>query len=122
MTLARDFENGAAEILKQFGKDVTLRAITAGTYDPATNTAATVTTDYTCRAYIGAYRDWLVDGFTILKADRKCTIQGKGLAVAPLVGWQVIAADGTFAIMDVARKEIDDTSIVWVCQIRHGAQ
>lgn len=121
MSLATDFEKGAAEILRQFGKNITLRSITPGTYDPTTNSQTTVTKDYAARAYIGTYSDRLVNDVSILKADRKCTIQGKDLTVSPLIGWQVIDATGIpYAIIDVARKEISDVSIVWVCQIRHG--
>lgn len=121
MSLARDFENGAAEILKQFGKPLTLRSIVAGAYDTATNSTTNVVTDYDCVGYIGPYRDWLVNDVSILKSDRRCTIQGKGLDVSPQIGWQVAAADGVFfSILDVARKEISDVSIVWVCQLRHG--
>lgn len=121
MSLATDFENGAAEILKQFGKKLTLRSITAGTYDPTTNSTTNTIADYTCIGYIGMYKDWLVNDVSILKTDRRCTIQGKGLKVSPQVGWQIAAADGVyFSIVDVARKEISDVSIVWVCQIRHG--
>lgn len=121
MTLATDFESGAAEILKQFGKNITLRSIVQGTYDPVTNSQPTTVKDYPCRAYIGAYSDYILGkSDSILKSDRKCTIQGKGLKVSPLVGWAVVAKDGTFSIIDVARKEIDDVNIVWVCQIRRA--
>lgn len=122
MSLALDFVNGAAEILKQFGKDVVLREVNSGTYDQNTQEATITTADHAVRAYIGKYDDKIVDNSTVLGSDRKVIIQAKGLTAEPQKGWQIIALDGTFDIMQIQRVELSDQSIVWICQVRRGGQ
>lgn len=122
MGIADELASGVVEVLAEIGKSITLRKINPGTYDPATGgTTGASTADTTCRAVALNYSDKLVNGTTIIAGDRQCYISAASLgAVVPAVGDLVILADGTFIVLDPGRVELQDTSVVWKCQIRRG--
>ncbi len=121
MGIANELAEGVVEVLNELGKSITLRKINPGAYDPATGTATPTTVDTVCRGVAINYSDILVNGTSIIAGDRQCYISAVSLgAVKPTVGDYIILADGTFVILDPGRVELQDTSVVWKCQIRRG--
>lgn len=121
MSLSLDLQGDIAAVLDDpdFGRDVTLRKITIGTYDPTTGVPASVTTaDYVTRGLLIAYRDSVVNGTLILNQDRKCIIKVKNLAVAPAINDQLIVGADKYTIVNFKQNELGGTVFLYTLQLR----
>lgn len=123
MSLGDDLQNGAQQLLIQFGRSMTLRQLTEGTYDPVTGGAPLPTSaDYSVIGVLLEYADLYIDNTTVLSSDRKCIIAAKGMTVVPQVGDRMIADGVTYAVIEVAIKEVSGIPATYVMQIRKGAK
>ncbi len=126
MSLADEFRSGSLEVLTAFGGDrpvaMVLRQLTPGTYDPATGGAPSPTTnDYQVIGHLSKYADILINGTTILREDRQCTISAVGMTVVPKIEDRIIADGVTYAVINVKTEEISGTPVDYVMQVRRGA-
>src|SRR4051794_12381952 len=123
MALADDLQNDIAAVLDDpdFGRVVTLRKKTAGTYDPATGSGGSASSaDYVTRGIVLGYRDGVIDGTLIKHGDRKVILKVKDLAAVPTVGAQMIVGADTYTIVNVKTGELGGTAFVYTLQVRSG--
>lgn len=121
MSLATDLQGDIAELLDNpdYGRDITLRKATKGSYDPATGQLASLTTtDYATRGLLLRYRDAVIDGTIIKQQDRKCVVKVKGLAATPEVEDRVIVGPDTYTVINFKTIELGGTVVLYTLQVR----
>lgn len=90
-----------------FGRSVTLRRVTAGSYDPATLSATDTTADTAVSAVFDKYRaDELVG--PIQAGDLKCTIHVPTSEPAPDVNCRVVDASTVYSVVMVDAQYATD--------------
>lgn len=121
MALADDLTDDLAELLDDpdYGRDVTLRRSTPGTYDPATGSvgAATVLTNAT-RAIILGYRDYLVTGQLIRQGDRKAILKRKGMTMTPQEADELLVGSDVYSVVSHKTGELGGSNYLYVLQVR----
>lgn len=119
--LAVELQGDIAELLDDpdYGRDITLRKIMPGTYDPTTGTTGTATNaDYATRGLILGYRDSVIDGTLIKAQDRKCVTKVKGLSATPDVDDQVLVGPDLYTVVSFKTIELGGTVILYTLQLR----
>ena len=112
----------ADELLREFGKPLTLRVVTPGTYNPGTGSAADTTVDY---AGTGALFDYelLASGQTFLDAsllavgDKQCFLSPVGVP-EPRAGFKVIDGADVWRVMNVKKVAPAGTAVLYELQLR----
>lgn len=121
MTLADDLTDDLAELLDDpdYGRSVTLRRTTPGTYDPATGATGspTVTTSAT-RAIILGYKDYLVTGALIRQGDRKAILKRKGMTMVPQEADELLVGSDVYSVVSHKTGELGGKNYLYVLQIR----
>ncbi len=121
MSLGQDLQNGAEQLLVQFGRSMTLRQRIEGVYDPATGGAPAPTlVDNTVIGVLLQYSSLYINNTTILSQDRRCIIAAKNMTVVPEVGDRIIADGTTYAVLEVIIKEVSSIPATYVMQVRRG--
>lgn len=108
-------EVDVAELLEDFGQDLTLRRVGTRVYNPATGTIIATSTplDISVRG-VFIYRDQMnADGTVIRGADRRLLITATGATGTPAVGDTV---DGT-KISHVRTFAPNGTVVAWDCKV-----
>lgn len=110
-------------IVDQFGRNVTLRVKTTGTYSPDTGSlSGGTTTDYTVKTYIYDYRLDEIDGQSIVAGDRRAvlhTLDTGGSAIPePEVDDELIGAGDTVSIVSASKIYSGDDVICYLLQVR----
>lgn len=119
MSLASDLSSQVLTILTQFGRSVTLRHIVAGTYDPTTGTTTGDTsTDYVLTGALVGYKDYEVNGTSVLAGDRRCFLAAKNMTVVPNVGDTVIVGTATYSVINFQTQELSGTVLAYALQVR----
>jgi hypothetical protein len=104
-----------AQLLQDFGSDLTLTRRVGGSYAPATGLVTGGTpTDFTVRAVFINYKDANVDGTVVRMGDRRLLVSTTGSQTAPIVGDVV----GGLKLIDVRSIAPNGTPIAWACQAR----
>jgi hypothetical protein len=109
----------AQAILTRLGQTVTLISAVAGTYDPATSSAAVSTTDVPRKAAIFPFSSGqsMVRGEMVEAGDRQCIMDGVG--IAPTVNDQVVSAAGeSFKIVSIQEIAPDGTTVIYDIHLR----
>jgi len=104
-----------ADLLDDFGQDLTLRRVGVSSYDAATNTitpAAVVT--YAVRGVFIQFRHENVDGTVVRMGDRRLLVTADGATGTPAVGDFV---DG-HKIVNVRTFAPNGVVVAWDCQVR----
>lgn len=119
MSLATQFQSDVNTFLTDIGRAMTLRRITAGTYDVTTGiTSGDTSTDYAGYGRIGDYSDRARDGTIIKEGDRRVTFMPTNTAIAPQVGDRLVVGSDTYAIVNFQTREIGGTVAEYTLQIR----
>lgn len=91
------------KVIDKFGKSVTLRIVTAGSYDPATRTATNSDADQTVNAVITnppAGSQFRESG-TVRLGDRMVTIPAKNLTTVPDTSSLVVIDSREYEVVEV---------------------
>lgn len=108
-------ENEVANLLADYGTDLTLTRLNGSVYNPATGSmSAGTTATFTIRGVFINYREEQIDNTSIRASDRKLLIQGKGLLTTPQIKDRVSGVE----IIDVRRIQAGNTVIAYACQTR----
>lgn len=111
----------ALEMITEFGQPVTIRAITAGEYDPETGTAPTDTiTEQTAQGILLDFTGQEFQNNSLIKqGDKKLKIAARGLEWAPGLLNKVVVQGRTWSIVPPL-KEINPagTPILFELQVR----
>lgn len=120
MSAGSDLRASALQLLRDFGRSLTLRQTTPGTYNPADgSTSAPPPIDYTGVGRIGDYRDSVIDGQLIRQGDRRCTIILDNSSVLPSVGDTVlIGGTPRYTVVRVQVREVSGVTVVHTLQLR----
>jgi hypothetical protein len=111
----------ALEMITEFGRPVTIRAITVGEYDPETGTAPPDTiTDQTAQGILLDFTGQEFQNNSLIKqGDKKLKIAAQGLEWAPDLLNKIIVQGRTWSIVPPL-KEINPagTPILYELQVR----
>lgn len=114
--------NKLLTLVNRFGKSVTLRAVTTGTYNVSTGSVTNTTSDTTVKAYFGNYTLEEMDGSSIVKGDRKVvvnTLDTSNVSITePKVGDLIVGEDDTVSIVSVQKILSGTTPTCYICQVR----
>lgn len=105
-----------ALVINEVGKDLTLRKITEGDYNPATGSVVNTPADTTVKGMLLNYRDSQVDGSIIQQGDRRAVIR-TGDAV-PEIQDILIEGSTQYRIIDVRTVEYSGNAVIYSCQVR----
>ena len=96
---------------------VSIRRVTSGTYNPATGTTTSTTTDYPADAIITEYKQNEIDGTKVLSTDRKALVrQAQVENAGTLLTSDKFVVDGVSeTIVNVGQ---DAVGVLWVLQVR----
>ena len=111
-------EASSTQLINDIGKDLTLRKVTEGSYDPSNGSVSGQTTaDTTVKGMLLNYRDSQFDGELIQRGDRKIVLRASDSVVPEL---QDIVLDGSieYRIVNVRQIEEANDDVVYVCQAR----
>jgi len=112
----------ANRLLKGKGQEITLTRRTAGTYDPATGTAAVTTTTQTAYGAMFEYGDKNIDGVLIKEGDKQLllsAINSAGTAlVAPALNDTVTINTVVYTVVRIKPLSPAGTTVLFDCNIR----
>lgn len=108
----------ATKMLTKFGRDVTLRVVTAGTYNPATGTVSNTNADETRKAAIFAYSkgEQHQAGTLIQANDKKAYMDANG--TTPDVSHKVVIDSVVYSIISVDELKPATVAILYTLQVR----
>lgn len=120
--MAFDYAKAAAtalRLLTKFGRDVTLRNYTVGTYDPATGTNSVSTSDVTVKAAVLDYGAGQMEqaGNLIQSGDKRCLVQA---GTVPALEDHVIVGSKDYSILSVGEVNPAGTPVIYNLHLRHG--
>lgn len=111
----------ASTALKQiakFGRSVTLRTVTVGTFDTGTGvTTGASDADVTVKAVITGYTNKQTDGEIIRRGDKQVMIAGSAVTAAPVLN-DVVVDDGDYKIVNIETIQPGDTVLLYKLQVR----
>jgi hypothetical protein len=115
----------AEQLLRNFGKNVTVRKQVAGTYDPATSSAAITNVDTTAKGALlnytrMQYGQHTEAGTLIQVGDKKLLLSPVNLTSDPTASDLIIAGGFTWNIIDVKTLRPADVTVLYEIQLRRG--
>ena len=112
-----DIATTAKDLLAEFGQPVTLRNVTIGTYNPATGTNTTTTTDVTRNAALFDFAEGqtLGPGGLIQQGDKKLLME---TGVIPALEDQVIVSGVLYVIKGVGESNPAGTPVMYKLHLR----
>ena len=111
MALADSLARVASNVLKQFGGDVTVRIVTAGSYDTSDGTVAETESDTTVPGILeGVSLNEVND--LVQAGDKRLTVAADDLATAPETKDRVVISSVVHQIIRVETTEQDGTAII----------
>lgn len=119
MSVATQFQNGAAQILRTFARSLIYTSFTQQTYYPATGVATAPTqTSVAISGGLCTYHERLINGTTILASDRRCLIAGNSITFEPKIGDTVLAGTDLYRVVERFLCEIGNSKVLWDLQLR----
>ena len=111
----------ASTALKQitkFGRSVTLRTVTTGTFDTGTGVISGASdADVTVKAVVTGYKDKQIDGQIIRSGDKQVMIAGSALTTAPKTN-DIVVDSGDYKIVNIETIQPGDTVLIYKLQVR----
>lgn len=105
--------------IDKFGRNVTYRTVTKGTYNTATGTkTGGSNTDQTVKAVITAVKKSQIDGEVIQRGDKVALIAASALNVVPNTGDIIIDGTSKLKVVEVMDVEPGDTAILYKVVVR----
>ena len=117
MALADSLARVASKVLKQFGGDVTVRYVTAGTYNTKTGSINETVSDTTVP---GVLEDVNVRETTglVQAGDKRLTLAADDLTTAPETKDRVVIGSVVHQIIRVETTEQDNTAVIYELILR----
>lgn len=117
MALADSLARVASNVLKQFGGDVTVRFVTAGTYNTTTGASTETTSDTAIKGILEGVSKAEVNDL-IEAEDKRLTVAADDLATAPGTKDRVVISSVVYQIIAVNTNEHDNTAITYELILR----
>ena len=110
MSLANALKKAASASLKKLGGDVTIKRFTGGTYDQASGTFFTNTSDTTIKGVLSNVTRSQVNDL-IESQDKQLTISAGDITFAPTTKDRVVISSVEFKIIQVLTNEQNNTAV-----------
>lgn len=109
----------AERLIAEKGRAMTLRKLTAGTYDPATAGATPTQTDTACQGVEVKHEVKSIDGTLIQAGDLRMMLGARSLAADPDAGDLLIDSDAKqWRIVAVKRVKPGSVNVVYIVWVR----
>lgn len=106
----------ASRLLEKYGKAITFKRETAGSYDPVTGaTVAGTITTHTPNGIFQTIRSDLIDGTRIQSGDKMFVIDS---SFEPVLSDKVVISGADWSIQEVTPSQPADTTLVYFVLIR----
>ncbi|MGO4326738.1 hypothetical protein AB4Z48_18080 [Cupriavidus sp. 2TAF22] len=122
MTIYDEMAAMADELLREFGKALVLRRVTAGTYDPGSSSAQPATADYPATgalfdyALLAAGQTFLAD--TVIQVGDKQCLMSPAAVPLPVTGDLVIDGADTWQVQNVKAVNPAGTPVLYELHVR----
>ena len=117
MTLAKSLERVASKVIAKFGGDVTIRYVTAGSYNTSTGAIAETVSDTDIKGVLEGVNLREVNEL-IQAGDKRLTVAANDLATPPETKDRVVISSVIHQIVSVETTEQDNTAIVYELMLR----
>lgn len=107
----------AKRLIDRFGRDMTLRARSHGTYNPATATVTRTQTDYPAIGYLDQYAQEDIDGTLIQVGDQR-VIMSPTVPVEPKTGDALVIDSDEWEIVRSQPLKPATTLLLYELQVR----
>ena len=118
MSFYGDLQSTATELLKEFGKPLTLRIQTGAAYDPATQTNVPAYTDYAVSGLVLNYKGRTNEAGTYVQTDDKRILVSVSTAPEPTTGAQVVDGSTVYVVQAVKSLSPAGTNLLFELQGR----
>ena len=111
-------QSTADRLIQNFGRSATLNHKTTA---PATNpwdNPTTTTTAYTVQIVVDSYKEFSIDGTTVLTGDRKILLSALGLTVVPTVEDTLTIGGDVWGVVNVKPLSPGATVVLYEIQAR----
>jgi len=117
MTLAKSLEKVASKVIGKFGGNVTIRFITAGSYNTTTGVVGETVSDINIKGVLEDVN--LREANELIQAgDKRLTVAANDLATAPETKDRVVISSVVHQIVRVETTEQDNTAITYELILR----
>jgi hypothetical protein len=117
MALADSLAKVAAKVIEKFGGDVTVRFVTAGSYNTTTGASTESTSDTDIKGVVEGVSKAEVNDL-IQAEDKRLTVAADDLATAPGTKDRVVISSVVYQIIAVNTVEQDNTAITYELILR----
>ena len=117
MSLANALKKAASRTLSKLGGDVTIRQVTAGTYNTTTGAITESTSDTTVKGALSDVQRSEVNDL-IESQDKKLIIAAKDISFVPTTKDRVVISSVEFKIISVSTNEQNNTPITFELILR----
>ena len=117
MGLAQSLEKVAGNVIDALGADVTIRYVTAGTYNTTTGAVAETTSDTAIKGVVEAISQREVNDL-VQASDKRLIVAAKELATAPETKDRVVISTVVHQIIQVRTVDQDNTAITYELVLR----
>lgn len=107
----------STDLINDFGQDITLTTVTAGTFNPATGaTTGDSETTATVKAVVTDYRDFQIDGGAIQRGDKQVILSGS--VAAPDTNDMFTINSLEYMIVNINTISPGGTDVLYKIQVR----
>jgi len=117
MGLAQSLEKVASNVIDALGADVTIRYVTAGTYNTTTGAITETTNDTAIKGVVEAISQREVNDL-VQASDKRLIVAAKELAMAPETKDRVVISSVVHQIIQVQTIDQDNTAITYELVLR----
>jgi len=117
MGLAQSLEKVAGSVIDALGADVTIRYVTAGSYNTTTGVIAETTSDTAIKGVVQNIRQSEVNDL-IQASDKRLIVPAKELGTAPETKDRVVISTVVHQIIEVQTIDQDNTAITYELILR----
>lgn len=117
MSFYTELRSSAYDILKDTGRDITLKTKTTGAYSTATGSAAITETTKTTKGCIIDRKTSEIDGTMIMQGDKKAILSQVGLDEIS-INDVISFGSHDYVITDVQKTDPSGENVVFICNIR----
>ena len=117
MGLAQSLEKVASNVINALGADVTIRYVTAGTYNTTTGAITETTSDTAIKGVVEAISQREVNDL-VQASDKRLIVAAKELATAPETKDRVVISSVVHQIIQVQTIDQDNTAITYELVLR----
>lgn len=117
MGLAQSLEKVAGNVIDALGADVTIRYVTAGSYNTTTGAITETTSDTAIKGVVEAISQREVNDL-VQASDKRLIVAAKELATAPETKDRVVIGSVVHQIIQVQTVDQDNTAITYELVLR----